>query len=270
MGNLEHDGRVYIVWGERVGLDPRYTWGGAVQLATAEIVLVNGLPTLVNYQRNLTPTPLHPDGKNLWSNPGGNTVIGAGYEPWAFSPDDAEILFASDVFLSVRIAGPVAAGWPPKGRKTTRWSQAFTDVVAWKWQGSPSLRNITAYNPRIYDYDTNGGSGLVKYLGHWEEPATYAVVGGREYIAFASSQPGAALEPGRAHEDLRVGDVGGSGRPRRPRPAGDEIQWYRRRTLWAYPTAADWQRHAVYLTLVPGGKGANPPGAIYRVTLAGR
>ena len=80
-GNSRRGGKVPIVWGERVGLHPKYAWGGTLQLATAEIVFVNGLPALVNYRRNLTPSPQHPDGRNLWSNPGGDAVIGAGYEP---------------------------------------------------------------------------------------------------------------------------------------------------------------------------------------------
>jgi len=80
-GNSRRGGKVPIVWGERVGLHPKYAWGGTLQLATAEIGFVNGLPALVNYRRNLTPSPQHPDGRNLWSNPGGDAVIGAGYEP---------------------------------------------------------------------------------------------------------------------------------------------------------------------------------------------
>jgi hypothetical protein len=159
-GNNERQGKTPIVWAERVGLSPKYSWGGVLQLSTAEIVFKNGLPTLINYRRNLTPTPQHPDGEGLWSNPGGDTIIGAGYEPWAFSRDDKEILFASDAYLPFsRRAG---------NRTILPWSQAFTDVVSWHWRGDHSLWNVTDYHPQRYAYNDNHGPRRTRHYGHWE------------------------------------------------------------------------------------------------------
>ena len=152
-GHHEVNGRTPVVWAERVGLSPGYVWGGTLQLAMADIVFVDGIPTLVNYRRSLTPTPAAPAGEGLWANRDGNTVIGAGYEAWDISPDDTEILFASDVFFS----GSHTAGNWPYGRKTRAWTQAFPDVAAWNWE-IPSLENITAYRPGVYTYKDNAGS----------------------------------------------------------------------------------------------------------------
>jgi hypothetical protein len=46
-----------------------------VSAATADLVFVDGLPVLLSYRRNLTPTPLDPEGQDLWNNPSGTTVI---------------------------------------------------------------------------------------------------------------------------------------------------------------------------------------------------
>ncbi len=39
------------------------------------------------------------------------------------------------------------------------------------------------------------------------------------------------------------------------------------RRFWAYPTATDAADNALILTVVPGGHGANPPGAVFRLAL---
>ncbi len=285
VGNNEHEGRIPIVWAERVGLSPKYCWGGALQLAMAEIVMRDGLPVLTNYERNLTPTPIHPDGKNLWSNPGGNTVIGAGYEPWGFSKEDSEILFASDIFFSQSNHAqrkkifprrrqqqfwkdPNDESWPGK-RKTMPWTEAFTDVIAWIWKGSPSLEDITAYDSQIYNYRENGGPSYLKYLGHWEEPAIFLVSGKEEeFVIFGSS---ANLLP--AWNPLKSKQTFGLDTWIIPQ---DKTSPARRVTFFnqglnqrflTYPTTVDSQEHALFLTVVPGRKpGANPLGSIYKLS----
>lgn len=253
-----------IVWAERVGLAPKYTWGGVLQLATAEIVFKNGLPALVNYHRNLTPTPQDPEGKGLWSNPGGNAVIGAGYEPWAFSRNDAEILFASDACLPFsRRAGK---------RTISPWSQAFTDVVSWRWKKGHTLWNVTDYHPQRYAYHKNGGPRRTRRYGHWEEPAVYLLSEKRaDSVAFASS---ANLVPPwnpRKHQatfGLDVWLIKRDGKTRARR-----LTFFNRdnSSRWlAYPTATDPLDDSLFLTVVPGGRGAeNPPGTIYRLALTG-
>jgi hypothetical protein len=264
VANRQHDGKVPIVWGERVGLYPKYIWGGALQLAMAEIVFVNGLPTLVNYRRNLTPSPQHPDGKNLWSNPGGDTVIGAGYEPWAFSKDDTEILFASDVCLSY--SNPLGK------RDISPSSEAFTDVLSWRWKTEPALHNITAYDRRVYPYHDNAAPGPMRFYGHWEEPAVYLLAEGwTDFIAFASSANHVPpWNPLHHHQTFRLD----TWLIRKNRSTvARRITFFNTpngRLLWAYPTATDVADNSLILTVVPGGQGNNPPGNIYRLPLTAR
>lgn len=263
VGNNELEGKVPIVWAERVGLDPKYTWAGVLQLAMADIIIVDGLPALINYRRNLTPTPSNPDGKDLWSNPAGNTVIGAGYEPWAFSRDDSEILFASDVFLS--------ASHPLGKRKISPVSQAFTDVIFWRWKQPCSLLNVTAYNPMCYNYENNAGPFSVKYYGHWEEPSVYLLSEGKaDYIAFASCAN--LVPPWNPLEHIKTFGLDvWMVRQDQTKPA-KRITFlnsnYGERWL-AYPTATDPQDDSLFLTVVPGGMGGqNPPGTIYKLDIS--
>jgi hypothetical protein len=249
---------VPIAWGERVGLDPKYSWAGPLQLAMAEIAFVGDLPALANYRRNLTPTPRDPRGSGLWSNPHGDTQIGCGYEPWAFSRDNRRLGFASDVFLSTSSPAAKPVEMP--------YSEAFTDVVAWQWQEQPRLWDVTAYNEN-YAYQNNCAPGRAKYYGHWEEPMVFSLGAGAETIAFGSS---ANLDPPwnpmdhKATFGLEVWALRSDG----SKPAlrlthfngGPGDHWL------AYPTATDPADNSLFITVVPGGQpGGNPPGAIYKI-----
>jgi hypothetical protein len=262
VGNRVHEGgRVAVSWAERVGLDPTYTWGGPLQLALAQIVLVNDLPTLVGYRRNLTPTPAHPDGRDLWSNPGGRQVVGAGYEPWDYSSDDNCLGVASDVFLST--------AKPRVRREVGPSSQAFVDVGSWCRNPVLEFFDITAHDEYVYNYSPNGAWGQAQYYGHWEEPVVFAADDkGREFVAFGSS---ANLTP--AWNPIRHQKTFGLDtwlvRKDRSSPAA-RITYFNnesKREL-AYPTTFDPKTSALYLSVVPGGMGGeNPPGAIYIIDL---
>jgi len=258
VGNLERGGRTPIVWAERVGLHPKYTWGGVLQLATAEIVFREGLPALTNYRRNLTPTPEHPGGTGLWSNPRGKKVIGAGYEPWAFSRDDARILFASDACL------PFSGG--DHRKSISPWSQAFTDVVSWRWKNRQALWNVTARHPRRYAYRPNGGPRATREYGHWEEPAVYLLSERRAgCVAFASSAN--LLPPWDPMKHRATFGLDVWLTRREVDSPARRLTFFNRhggpRKL-AYPTACDPRDDTLFVTVVPGGRGgANPPGTIY-------
>lgn len=262
VGNRVHKSRrVRVSWAERVGINPRYTWAGPLQLAVADLVLVNNLPVLINYQRNLTPTPRHPDGRGLWRNPTGRGPIGAGYESWTFSPDDACLGVATDVFLSTSN--------PSVKRRISRSSQAFVDVALWCRDPAPRLINITAYERVVYAYRPNGLRGKLKHYGHWEEPVAFASDGkGGEYIAFGSS---ADLDP--PWNPLKHNDTMGLDtwlvRADRRKPAVRLTYFNDRSTrMLAYPTAFNPRTNRLYLTVVPGGMGGlNPPGSVYELPL---
>ncbi|MGH8133887.1 MAG: hypothetical protein ACRETP_11775 [Steroidobacteraceae bacterium] len=262
VGHMIHAGHgVPLSWGERVGINGKYTWAGPLQLAVADIVLVDGLPTLVNYQRNVTPTPEHPDGRHLWSNPGGGEMIGAGYEPWTFSGDDACLGIATDAFLSTSRRGV--------SQKVSPTSQAFTDVAVWCRNPPSRLSDVTAYDAVIYPYQPNALSGEARYYGHWEEPMVFAADdAGHSLIAFASS---ANLDPPwnpLKHKDtfgLEIWLV----RADRAQPAV-RLTYFNdpARRVWAYPTAFDARDRRLYITVVPGKMpGANPPGALYTLPI---
>ena len=240
VGNRLVGGRVPLVVGERVGNSApnTYTWGGPFLLALADVVFIGGLPALANYRRALAPTPSNPSGIGGWANPGGNAVIGAGYEPWGFSADDAEILFASDVFLqSTSLTTAVRQKLP-----------GYSDVVAWAWQSPQALTNLTARTAN-YAYVPNG----VNTYGYWEEPAVYATINGAPFVALGSSADLSAfgLDLWLAPRDLatatrRITTLNRSG----------SGQWL------AYPTAFDATQRTLYLSIVPLLAFTNPPGLI--------
>jgi len=252
-------GRVPIAWAERVGLDRHYAWAGVLQLAMAKIAFVEGLPTLIEYRRNLTPTPRDPSGEGLWANPGGDTQIGSGYEPWSFSRDNSRLGFASDVFLSTSS--------PAVKQTETVHSEAFTDVASWQWQGRAQLRDVTAYGAN-YAYRDNAGPEPVNHYGHWEEPAVFSLGHAPEFIAFGSS---ANMDPPwnpMAHKttfglDVWMIRIDGT----RPAMRLTHFNDSTARKL-AYPTATDPVDDSLFITVVPGGKGGgNPPGAVYRLAV---
>jgi hypothetical protein len=252
-------GSAKLVWAERVGISPSYVWGGVLQIATADIVMQGGLPTLVNYRRNITPTPSRPDGQGLWSNPGGNTVIGAGYEVWSFSEDDSLVTFASDVFLSTSD--------PAVTRSVSPGSQLFTDAIAWRWRGTPSLANLTAYDPLVYNYADNAAPYPISKYGHWEEPVVPSLGATPPFYAFASS---ANLAPTWDPYDsaATLGLETWIVRADRSAPAVKLTHFNEPAAAphtWAYPTAMDAAARNLYLTVVPALPGGNPPGAIYSV-----
>lgn len=261
VGNSGTGALVPIAWAERVGLDPKYAWAGPLQLAMGGIAFVNGLPTVVNYQRNLTPTPEHPDGKDLWSNPNGNTQIGCGYEPWAFSRDNSRLGVATDAFLS--------NSSPSVRRGENPGSEAFTDVGSWKWAGNQSFQNMTAYG-RLYPYEPNGAPGEARYYGHWEEPNVFSLSASvPEYMAFGSS---ANLSPPWNPMDHKA-TIGLDVWVRRTDGSKSAVRLTHfnggRGDRWlAYPTAADPSNNSLFVTVAPGGRpGANPPGAIYTLSV---
>jgi hypothetical protein len=251
-----------VMWSERVGVtldpnQPRYAWGGVLQLASAELVMVGGLPALASYRRNLTPTPEHPAGIDLWN---GTAIIGAGYESWAFSDDDATFLFAGDAFRST--SNPAIV------QPVSKSSQAFTDAIAWQWNApSPSLVDVTAYDPVVYAYQPNAAPAPVSSYGHWEEPIVPSRGTAAPFYAFASS---ADLTP-TWDPASTMGTFGlevwlvrvDRGKPatklthfNEPATAGRTI---------AYPTALDPTDQSLYITAAPVSPGSNPPGALYRL-----
>jgi len=256
-------GSVKLILGERVGLSPVYTWGGVLQLAMADVLLSGGLPALVNYEQNLTPTPSDPDGQLLWSNPGGNTVIGAGYEPWSFSEDDSVVTFASDVFLSTSD--------PAVSRTTSPISQAFTDAIAWNWRRTPStLTNITRFDAQIYPYVDNAAPLPLSRYGHWEEPIIAFLSASRPFFAFASS---ANLTPTWNPLDSNTFGLETWVVPAdRSAPAMKITRFNEPATAprtVVYPTAASPTARVLYLSVVPGlaRLGTNAPGAIYMIVV---
>jgi hypothetical protein len=253
-------GSAKLVWAERVGL-AAYTWGGVLQLAMADAVLSGGMPALVNYRRNLTPTPAHPAGEGLWSNPGGATVIGAGYESWGFTEGDQGFLLATDAFLSTSSPAVI--------QNVSSSSQAFSDVGLWTWRGPASLVDLTAYSPTIYPYADNAGPSPVGKYGHWEEPAVqWTGLDGVSRVAFASS---ANLTP--AWDPLHFSTFGLDvwvvptdlrGQARKVTHFNEPASAPR---AMVYPTAVH-SDGSLYLTYAPStGAGTNPPGRLYRLRL---
>ncbi|MBI2893356.1 MAG: hypothetical protein HYY06_07370 [Deltaproteobacteria bacterium] len=247
-------GSAKVIWAERVGLSPDYVWAGVLQLAMADLVFEDGLPALVGYEQHLTPTPEHPDGRGLWSNPGGVTTIGAGYESWDFSHDDSLFAFASDAFLSTSNQVPRSA------------TQAFTDSCVWAWNADPpSLSNLTRFDAEVYAYENNGFGGEYREYGHWEEPTVFSRPDvDVPWIAFASS---ADLDPPWSSSDtfaletwiVRQDRAGAA--VRLTDLNGPEVEEKR----WSYPTAMHPGEQALYLTVVVGEPGGNSPGRIYAV-----
>src|SRR3569832_807605 len=143
-----------------------------------------GLPALVDYRRNLTPTAEQPQGTaGLWKNPEGRAEIGNFYEPWSFSADGKRLAIATDAFRSTITGLP-----QPLGQGTA----AFMDVAEWKWAAQPAvLEDVTRYDATLYPYSPNGvpeqNKSGAKYFGHWEEPAVFFTLEGWEYLGFGSS-----------------------------------------------------------------------------------
>ncbi len=186
-----HDGAAYLTWGEQVGQSGSYTWGASWQLATAHVVMTEGspsVPALVDYHRNLTPTPAHPDSTDgsashrpLWSNPGGDANIGAGYEPWSFRADDLAINLATDAFFSTSSPSVTHACAP--------WSEVFVDATSWPFLslGEPFV-DYTEYSAKTYPYEDNGAATApLEDYGHWEEPILSSLAGAPEVVLFSSS-----------------------------------------------------------------------------------
>jgi hypothetical protein len=261
------NGEVVVAWGERVGLDPTYTGGGVLQLATAGLKYSDqGLPALIDYRRNLTPTAEHPDGgSNLWKNPEGKAEIGNHYEPWSFSADGKRLALASDVFRST------VTGLPqPLGTGTA----VFMDVVEWKWCAQPAaLEDVTRYDATLYPYSPNGvpeqNKSGAKYFGHWEEPAVYLTLEGWEYLAYGSS---ANLTP--AWNPLDHNKTFGLETWVIPQ---DRTSPSRKVTSlngglgqrWTVSPTDNEGTDSLLLTVAPAGQpGGNPPGSIYRLRLA--
>jgi hypothetical protein len=250
-----------VAWAERVGLDARYTWGGALQLALADLVIADGLPALVRYRRNLTPTPAHPDGSDLWSNPGGHQVVGAGYEAWSFSDDGRRLGFASDVFLSTSDPGLKPTISPI--------SEAFTDVGIWSLQAPAALLDLTAFDPVVYNYRPNGAPGAAGHLGHWEEPSVFVDdAAGRRLVAFGGS---ADLDPpwdprrNAATFGLETWLV-----PEDRSSPAVRLTYFcdPSHRAWAYPTAFDRARQTLFLSVAfHPAVGSNPIGEIFELPL---
>lgn len=255
-------GSAKLAWAERVGISPVYTWGGVLQIALADVIFSSGLPALVNYQRNLIPTPDQPDGTGLWFNPGGSTVIGAGYEAWSFSEDDSVLAFASDVFFSTSD--------PMVNPTVSPTSQAFTDAIAWHWQSPQALTNITAYDAVIYPYADNAASYPISKYGHWEEPVVTSLGAAVPFYAFASSANlTPSWNPGSYDSFIATFGLETWIVPvDRSKPAIKVTHFNEPETaerIWAYPTAFNPHDQFLYLTVVPGGPGLNPPGNIYKL-----
>ncbi len=258
-------GSAKVIWGERVGVTldmakPKYAWGGVLQLARADLVTVSGVPGLASYQRNLTPTPAAPAGTDAWANPGGATVIGAGYESWSFSDDDATFYFASDAFLSTSN--------PSVQQHVSTSSEAFTDVIGWTWSAAaPTLTDLTRYDPVVYAYQPNAGPAPVSSYGHWEEPVVVSRGAASAFFAFASS---ADLEPAwnpaatAATFGLEVWLL----RADRSKPAGKLTHFNEPASaprVLAYPTALNPSDQSLYISVAPQSAGTNAPGALYRL-----
>ncbi len=250
-------GGVPVVWGERTGIDFRYAFAGSQQLATAELVKAAGLPALITYKRNLTPTPSSPDGVGLWSNPGSTTNIGTGYEPWSFSSDDKYIGFASDIFA------PTSA---PTSIPISRSSLYFTDAISWRWSdATPTLTDLTKYDSTIFAYQPNAANGD----GHWEDPAVFGLGSDlSKTVAFASSanlvvpwDPSSAVNSANTF-GLDAWVV-----------ASDRSTAAMRLTNFntasnhflAYPTTPDPADNGFFMTVVPS-TGVNPPGSVYKIS----
>jgi hypothetical protein len=252
VGNAAGGALVPIAFGERVGLSADYTWGGPLQLAMADMAFVDQLPALIDYRTNLTPTPRDPAGDTLWSNPGGDTTIGTGYEPWAFSAGNVSLGIASDAFQ----------------KTTAPTSAAFTDVLTWQWQGTPSLKDVTAFGPR-YPYAPNGAPTPINTYGQWEEPMVYSLGANPAFIAFGSS---ADLNP--PWNPLRHASTFGletwilrTDGSAAPAIKLTHLNDGKGGNKLAYPTAYDPGDNSLYLSVVPAGGtgGANPAGIVYKI-----
>jgi len=185
--SLQPDGNALIAWGAKVGF-LRPSGASVVFLGRAEFHLseagIEGvdlkLPSLVDVQCPLAPTPAHPDGVGTYRGrqfPGGLGTVGQLYEPWAFSPDNQHLLIASDVF---------ASGRPGPG-KTSPDTFYFMDVMEYATDGS-GLKDLTAYNPAIgYGYPLNDRPPPMNTWGFWEEASTYITWRGHHYMAFCSN-----------------------------------------------------------------------------------
>ncbi|MCP5432226.1 MAG: hypothetical protein H6923_03040 [Alphaproteobacteria bacterium] len=257
------NGNVALAWGSRVGLDLRYSWGGVQHLATAELAFApSGLPAIVHMRNNLAPTPADPDGGGLWANPGGDTLIGAGYEPWDFTFDGTKLAFATDVFLSHK-PGVTLDRLPEIDGKV--YSQIYVDVAERSVDGM-SLVDLTLYDPEGYAYpDQKTFAPIAKY-GFFEEPTAYVELGPNAYAAIASSAS-ADYDQTRYHKTFFLETwLFGSGSPRSARRITD---FNAAAFTWTYPTSFDRRARRLYLTQVPAGQGGgNPPGKVLAIDLS--
>ena len=106
-------------------------------------------------------------------------MIGAGYEPTGFAPDDTSINLATDAFFS------------EDGGKTYSvelYSQAFVDATLWQ-PGVPALADMSAYDRGVYPHGPNGSPAPFNSYGYWEEMAVpgFPERSTREWLAFSSS-----------------------------------------------------------------------------------
>ena len=154
-------------------------------------------------------------------------------------------------------------------RTVSPTSQTFSDAIAWKWRAPQALTNITAYDAAVYPYADNAAAYPVSKYGHWEEPIVASIGAAVPFFAFSSS---ADLAPPwdpynfTATFGLETWVVPVD----RSTPAIKITHFNEPETasrMWAYPTAFNPDKQSLYLTVVPGGPGLNPPGNIYVLTV---
>jgi hypothetical protein len=262
VGNVETSDMVPVAFAERVGVDSSYTWLGPLQVAIANIDLSSGMPALVDYQRNFTPTPSNPSGAGLWSNPNGTTKIAISYETWGFSQDDSVLGLASDVFLSTSKSGVQ--------QPFTEHSDLFADVVGWKWQSPQSLTDLSAYSS-LYAYPPNAAPAPYNTWGYWEEPLVYSVnAPGPQFFAFGSS---ADLNPPWNPDGGSSSHTFGLEtwiEPTDGSKAATKITNFSSpgAPMEAVPTSYDPNTNSLILMVAnPNGSIPDPPGSVYRLTV---
>lgn len=249
-------GSARLLWGEYLGTNISYALAGVLQLAAADVVINEGAPALVNYTRNITPTPAAPSATSVWSNPGGNTMVGTFYEAWPLTPDDQLALIATDAFFS---SPDPAFRYGP-----STLSAIFPDVGEWDWRpGAATLSNVTRYDA-AYAYETNAAPPPFSKYGHWEEPALAFDWNGSRHIAFASS---ANLSP--PFDPLRFAATFGVDTwiiPQDRKSPAKRITFFNDANgrSRAYPTAWNGEGSMIYLTVTVGsGSATNPMANVY-------
>ncbi len=250
------NGGAPMVWGERVGIDFRYTWAGSLQLATAELVMTGGLPTIIGYKRNMTPMPSSPDGLNVWVNRSPTKVIAAGYEPFSFSQDDKIIGFGSDAFTSTSD--------PNVTQPISRVSEAFTDAIAWRWSDAvPTLNDISKYDT-AFAYQPNAATAPANAYGHWEDAIVFGL--GPDDSSLVDFTSSANLNPAWNPSTSSNFGLDAWVIPLdRSQPASRVSTFNVPGTrIYSYPTASDPADNGFFLTVLPAG--SNLPGNLYKIT----